>query len=158
LNSPNAVRTESNASGYLLLWRCVGDAAVARWVAVGLGVAWLCRLGYRERDLIRYLMGALTATAVLTPVLHPWYLVWLVPCFVLWRPPALVALTGSVVLAYTVWPGWLERGVWAMPMWARLIEYGLPAIVGAWSVWRVRRCVWPLSFRLATRPRRCPAS
>lgn len=132
-------RIESNASGYLLLWRCVDDAAVARWLAAGLGVAGLWWLGRRERDPVRYLMNALVVAVVLTPVLHPWYLVWLVPGLVFWRPARLVAFSGTVVLAYAVWPIWLAGGSWSVPAWARALEYGLPMVLVVWDVARRRR-------------------
>ena len=86
--------------------------------------------------------------ALLTPVLHPWYLLWLIPCLCVWRLPALMALTGTVVLAYTVWPGYLDGGPWRVPLWARALEYGPVALLGLWSV---RRWWSLLSFPLATK-------
>ena len=78
------------------------------------------------------------AAALLSPVLHPWYLLWLIPSFCFWRPAALVALTGTVVLAYTVWPGYLAGAGWLLPSWARVAEYAPVAILQGLSVMRHR--------------------
>jgi len=67
----------------------------------------------------------------------------------IWRVPALLALTGTAVLAYTVWPGYLAGNTWAIPLWAHLLEYVVVVVVGLWSL----RAWWsPFFFRLATKP------
>ena len=116
-------RVESNASVFLLLLGVFGSPAAARLFSTGLLVGFLIWWGRREPDPARYLFGGLIVMALLSPVLHPWYVVWLIPCCCFWRVPAVLALTGTVVLAYTVWPGYLADGTWSMPVWARLAEY-----------------------------------
>ena len=147
--SAMTARFESNASLYLLLAWLTGSAAAARYLAVGLGTAFALWWARRQADPTKYLLGTLAVAALLSPVLHPWYLVWLIPCFCFWRPPALVALTGTVVLAYTVWPGRLATGAWVLPVWAHALEYAPVLLLG---LWELRRCAWPSSFRLATKP------
>ena len=70
------------------------------------------------------------------PYPHPWYLLWLLPFFCFWRIPSLVALSGTVVFAYAVWPGRLSGGALAMPTWALVAEYA-PAL--ALILWELRR-------------------
>lgn len=139
-------RFESNASGYLLLTWLLGDASIARVAAVGLWVGLLLWWARRESDPIRYLFLGMTAAALLSPVLHPWYLVWIIPCLCFWPVPAVIALSATVVLAYTVWPGYLAQGRWQMPVWARALEYVPVVVLGLWSLsrrwtlkWLVRR-------------------
>jgi len=142
-------RFESNASLYAILAWLTGSASFARWLVIGSWVAFLLWWAQRESDVVRYLLGALTVAALLSPVLHPWYVTWLVPCFCFWRLPPIVALTGTVVLAYTVWPGYLADGVWRVPLWARGLEYAPVLLLGCWEVWR---CVRRSSHHLAVPP------
>ena len=96
-----------------------------------------------------YLLGGLSVVALLSPVLHPWYLLWLVPCFCVYRFPPMMALTGTVVLAYTIWPGQLESGRWAIPIWAHVLEY-LPVVL--FGLWEGVRFASRSSFLSATKP------
>ncbi|PIQ83147.1 MAG: hypothetical protein COV75_09035 [Candidatus Omnitrophica bacterium CG11_big_fil_rev_8_21_14_0_20_63_9] len=128
-------RFESNSSAYLLTASLLGRPGLARWLVTGLWAAWLLWWARRSEDPVRYVLGAFGAAALLSPVLHPWYLLWIVPCFCFIRPPAFVALTLTVVLAYTVWPVHLLDGRWHLPLWARLAEYLPVLILGLWQ-WR----------------------
>ncbi len=142
-------RIESNACVFFVLLKGLGSPAAARIVTL---LLWACLLGFwawRFSDPVAYLCRALAATALLSPVLHPWYLLLLIPCLCFWRPKPIVALTGTVVLAYAVWPGYLARGVWELPLWARLLEYGSILML---FVWEAHACAWRSFFRPATKP------
>lgn len=134
-------RGSSNASLYEILAWLVGSRSAALFMALGLWMALVVWWARREADPIRYLCKTLAAAALLAPALHPWYLTWLVPCFCFRRAPALILLTGTVVLAYTVWPGYLGGGHWAMPWWARIAEYAPVLLVaaGQWLITRMRK-------------------
>jgi hypothetical protein len=146
--SAMTVRFESNASVYLLLTWVVGSPAVGRWLAVGLSAAFLWWWAKRQEDPIRYLLGGVLVIALLSPVLHPWYLVWLTPFFCFWRVPAIVLLTGTVVLSYAVWPGYLASGVWKLPVWAHVLEYAPVLMLGVWELRRLRPKQWPVRVHL----------
>jgi hypothetical protein len=147
-----ATRFEANASLYLGLVWVTRNVVVARLLAFGLGIGFLAWWARRQADPIRYCLGVFAASSLLSPVLHPWYLVWLIPCFCFWRVPALLTLTGTVVLAYTVWPGYLSEGRWELPVWAHVVEYVPVVLLGGWELWR-KRSELGLSFRLATKPK-----
>ena len=134
--SAMTARFESNASGYLLFSWLLGDAGIARVVVGGLWLAILLWWAKREADVVRYLFVGLVAAALLSPVLHPWYLLWLIPCCCFYRVPAVVAWTGTVVLAYTVWPGRLADGRWMLPVWAHVLEYAPVVLLGCWELRR----------------------
>lgn len=138
--SAMTTRFESNASLYVILAWLTRSPDAARVLALLIGVGWMAWWARREADPVKYVLATLAAAALLSPVLHPWYLVWLIPSFCLWRPAALVALTGTVVLAYTVWPGRLATGAWAMPVWAHIVEY-LPVFL---------LLLWPLARTMGT--------
>ncbi len=151
----SALRTSSNGFVFPLLASLLGSAAVAKMVVIGAWATFLVWWGRREADAIRYLLGALTFAALASPALHPWYLLWMIPCFCFYRVPAILALTATVVLAYTMWPGYLADGSWTMPLWARVLEYAPVVMLGCWGM---RRWMWGSSFRLAMKPARLAKS
>jgi hypothetical protein len=144
-----SARFGSNGSVHSVLALLLGNAAVARFICAAGWIAFTWWWARREADAARYLLGTMAVGAVLSPVLHPWYLVWLIPAFCFWRPWPVVALTGTVVLSYTVWLGRLATGAWALPMWARVLEYA-PVLLLA--LWEVGRCVWRSSSLRETKP------
>ncbi len=129
-------RFESNSSIYVLTAMLLGHAALARLLMLLAGAVFLIWWARREADPVRYVLGIFTAAALLSPVLHPWYLIWIIPCFCFVRSPALIALTGTVVLAYTVWPGRLADGRWELPLWAHVAEYAPVVLLGIWELRR----------------------
>jgi hypothetical protein len=148
-------RVESNASLYLLLVGLLRHAVLVRLVAAGVWLAFLLWWARRLEDPIRYIVGVAGVGVLVSPVLHPWYLLWLVPCLCFVRIPAVLALTGTVVLAYTVWPGYLAGGPWTVPLWARLAEY-VP--VFGLGMWGLGRCVRRSLFLPGTKPQGCATS
>jgi hypothetical protein len=91
------------------------------------------------------------ATALLcSPLVYPWYLVWLAPF--LFSPATLPLLvwTVSIDSVYVVW-GIAARGArWAVPTWALAVEYGaLLLAVGSLGL-RLRRRVAPERAQGAT--------
>lgn len=142
-------RVESNASIFLgLLW-LFGASAAARLSTLVLWGGFLLWWSRREADPVRYLAGGYAAAALLSPAMHPWYLLWLIPAFCFWRPAWLLAWSGTVVLAYAVWPGYLRTGMWALPLWARTVEYAPVMVLG---VLEAQRWLWHSSFLPATNP------
>ncbi len=55
----------------------------------------------------------LGATVILSPVVHPWYVCWIVPFLVLYPMVSWIALSGTVFLSYYVLKQYAETGVWA---------------------------------------------
>jgi hypothetical protein len=159
--SAMTARGGANPSLYLLVAGAAEPHRAAPLFALALWGAFLLWWARRESDPVRYIVGGLAAAALLAPALHPWYLVWLIPGFVFWRPAALIALTATAVLAYAVWPGYLASGQWSLPAWAHALQYAPVALLGMWGV---MRWWWGSSFRPATKPqlsvrssRSCPA-
>jgi hypothetical protein len=150
-----SARFGSNGSVHLLLALLLGSSMVARVICAAAWVVFVWWWARREADVVRYLLGVLAVGAILSPVLHPWYLIWLIPTFCFWRPWPAVALTGTVVLSYAVWPGRLASGVWEIPVWAHVLEYVPVGVLGLWEVWR---CRLGLSSQLAMKPRQSVVS
>ena len=70
---------------------------------------------------VEWVLGALL---LLTPALHPWYALWLLPSVALGRRAAWVALAALVPLGYVPLVGWLAGGAWHDPIWTRTVEQG----------------------------------
>jgi hypothetical protein len=67
---------------------------------------------------------------LLAPSVLPSYAVWLLPWLVLRDAPGLLLFTGTVQLAYLVYPGWQAGGPWAVGWELRALEY-LPCLAVA---------------------------
>lgn len=116
-------------------------AFASRAVAgAAIGLVVLVVLGWRLAPLAgtEWILGALL---LLTPALHPWYVVWLVPLVALRRRAAWVALAMLVPLGYVPLATWLAGGPWRDPWWTRGIEHGVCWALLVWDglrAWRRR--------------------
>jgi hypothetical protein len=68
---------------------------------------------------------ALGGFLLLSPTLHPWYVLWVLPLVALGAQPAWLALAALAPLGYLPIAEWRETGAWHEPGWTRLIEHGL---------------------------------
>jgi hypothetical protein len=68
--------------------------------------------------------AAIGAFALLTPTLHPWYVVWLLPLVAAGASWAWLVLAVLVPLGYRPLDGWLLQHQWRDPVWTRALEHG----------------------------------
>ncbi len=89
---------------------------------------------YRSRfDPGRAALWIMAAFVIVSPIVHPWYLLWVLPFAAIrgiWPWPV---FSGTLFLAYLPIDGWLSRGVWEAPGWVPWIEYG--TLVVSFAVW-----------------------
>lgn len=78
----------------------------------------------------------ITAVAFLAlcPSVLPWYALWLLPLVALRDSPGSLLFTGTVGLAYLVYPEWLAGGTWQVGWGVRALEY-LPCVAVAAEAW-----------------------
>jgi hypothetical protein len=76
------------------------------------------------------------AFVLLTPVLHPWYVLWLVPLSAVGASAAWVVLAMLVPLGYRPLDVWLRGGTWHDPLWTRVLEHGL--VLGVLAIDRLQ--------------------
>ena len=116
----------------------------ARAVGVGLGALYCAGAAVFCRDPARLLMHVGGALVLLSPVVHPWYVLWpLVPALArgVW-PWAVLASTS--LLSYAVLDSYdAENSTWTEPSWVVWVEY--PPLVIALAMY------WMLSRRAARR-------
>jgi hypothetical protein len=127
-----------NESLFAPLAALLGHAGAVR---VGAATALLLALGLGWRRVEPAKAGLLVVAAVLLlgPNLLPWYALWLLPFLALRDAPAALLFTGTVALAYLVYPDWRSGERWYLPWSVRLLEYGPSSLVLALDLWRGRR-------------------
>jgi hypothetical protein len=119
---------QSNAGAFALLQQITGSRAAAGALAfagVALVLASCWRAAARAEDAA---FALIFATLLLSPVVHPWYLVWLLALLVIrpiTAPVSLAALwwTFAVPVAYAALPPYAATGIWQVPGWALLVQY-----------------------------------
>ncbi len=136
-----AAQWEFNAPVFRLLRFALDDGRTAR-VILGLlfGCAAMCA-PFWVADPIRsgYLLTGLFLW--LTPTMHPWYVIWLLPFLVIYRSSAWLTFSCLAPLSYTVLIGFATEGIWEEKTWVMGVEYG--GFVAVWAgvalVQRLRR-------------------
>jgi hypothetical protein len=103
------------------------------------------RLRSQEQDDLRLWKYAFWLTGtflLLTPTMHPWYLTWILPFLCFFRSPGWILLTGTVVLARSVYIGFDATGVWREIEWIRLAEYAPPYLLLLWGpIYRIGKWI-----------------
>jgi glycosyl transferase family 87 len=77
-------------------------AFFARVLLAGILVVLLAVIGWRVADLETAVFASLGALLLLSPTLHPWYLLWVLPLAALLREPAFLFLAFAAPLAYAL--------------------------------------------------------
>lgn len=120
------------------LFAVLGTAPPA--LAAGLAFALLLVLGgwlaRRSLEPATASLAMASAWLLLMPSVLPWYALWLLPPLVLVDAAGALAFTGTVALAYLVYPGWLAGGPWQVGWPVRALEYGVPLAIQAWVLAR----------------------
>ncbi len=128
-----------NGSVHALLTPLIGYHP-ARYVVAALFLGWAGWLTGRGGDVARSFLLLFVGLVVLSPVVHPWYGLWLIALLPLF--PSVPLLTFSVLLplSYLAWTAQAAGGSWAVPGWVPWLEYGLPLALalGLWAAQRRR--------------------
>jgi hypothetical protein len=96
-------------------------------------------LAWRRTETVAAATAVVAASLLLGPNVLPWYALWLVPLLVLRDEPALLLFTGTVSLAYLVYPVWQSGEPWKIGWGWRALEYGPCVLVAAWTEWSRKR-------------------
>lgn len=104
---------------------------LARLVVAALALAWIVRLTFRRGlDVSREAFLAVGGVLLLSPTLHPWYLLWVLPFAAAYASWPWLLLAALAPLAYAT----TGEVSWSV----RLVEYGLPAALAVWLAARRR--------------------
>ena len=96
----------------------------ARWISSLALVAISLWVSARVADPLRAVFFIMGAYLLLTPTVHPWYVLWLLPFLPLFPHPAGLLFSWLVFLAYHVLDRYRSDGVWMEEPWVRWSEYG----------------------------------
>ena len=100
-----------------------GAHAAARLICAG-GVALACLAApILIADPLRVLFVILSVFILLSPTLHPWYLLWILPFLPFFPNPAWLCLSGLVIFSYEVLGRYVHLGVWEEQTWVRWLEF-----------------------------------
>jgi hypothetical protein len=90
----------------------------------------------RCRDPIRIALAVLGAQLLLSPTVHPWYLLWILPLLPMWPAPAWMAFSWLVALSYQVLDGYSTSGDWSLAAWVLWVEYVPVYLLLCWPLGR----------------------
>jgi alpha-1,6-mannosyltransferase len=125
-----------NETAFALLHAMAGGRIGAVALAASLATAVAVMMAYRRVEPARGALAVVVAWLLLAPSVLPWYALWLVPLLVLVDAPAVLLFTGTVALAYLVYPDWLAGSRWEVSWTVRAVEYGPCAVVALVSWFR----------------------
>ena len=80
--------------------------------------------GWKTADPFRALFFIMGTYLLLTPTLHPWYLLWILPLMPLFPNTAWLLLSGLVIFSYNALFRELDTGLWVEQTWVKWVEYG----------------------------------
>jgi alpha-1,6-mannosyltransferase len=124
-----------NETLFTLLASVLGSHAAAVRAGALLTLALALVLGWRRTEPVAAATAVVVASLLLAPNVLPWYALWLLPLLVLRDEPAALLFTGTVPLAYLVYPAWQSGEPWKLHWGWRALEYGPCAAVALRRAW-----------------------
>ena len=136
----------ANEGAFAVIATLAGDPVRARIVAAALVLAVVGWATWRGFSVERALLWIIGAGLLLSPTVHPWYALWVLPMAALRGHRAFLLLGGLVFLGYWGLASYEATGVWPQPLWNRTLIW-LP-------VWLM--LLWDASRWLHRRPAMSP--
>jgi hypothetical protein len=124
-----------NETLFTPLFVLLGSHAAAVRAGALLTLALAVVLSWRRTEPVAAATAVVVASLLLAPNVLPWYALWLLPLLVLRDEPAALLFTGTVSLAYVVFPDWQSGEPWKLGWGFRALEYGPCAAVALRGWW-----------------------
>lgn len=118
-----------NETLFAVLTTAAGQRAAAGLGALAVGSLALL-LAWRRTEPAAAALVVVAGVLLLAPSVFPWYAIWLLPLLTLRDAPAALLFTGTVGLAYLVYPAWQSGEPWQVGWAVRAFEY-LPCLAVA---------------------------
>lgn len=128
-----------NAGLYRGLELLPGHPDLPRWIGAVVVGGLAIHAALRRWALDRALFWTIGSALLLSPTLHPWYVLWALPFACLSLNRGWLLLSGTVFLAYAGRGAYLSTGVWPEPAWLAWLIHGPPLALLARDGWRGRR-------------------
>jgi hypothetical protein len=119
-----------NETLFAALLALTGSHRAAALTAAALVVALALVLAAVRTEPVAAGIAVVAASLLLGPNVLPWYALWFLPFLVVRPEPAALLFTGTVALAYLVYPTWQSGERWEVGWGIRALEYG-PCLVVA---------------------------
>ncbi|WP_419949947.1 glycosyltransferase 87 family protein [Candidatus Palauibacter sp.] len=129
---------EFNAGIYRVLERLPGHPDLPKWIGAAVVGGLALRAGFRRWPLERAFFWTIGCALLLSPTLHPWYVLWALPFACLSANRGWLLLSGTVFLSYAGRDAYLSTGAWPEPAWQAWLIHGPPLALLAWDGWRGR--------------------
>ncbi len=113
-----------NETLFAALLALTGSHPTAVLTAAALVVALALVLAAARTEPVAAGVAVVAASLLLGPNVLPWYALWFLPFLVVRPEPAALLFTGTVALAYLVYPAWQSGERWAVGWGIRALEYG----------------------------------
>ncbi len=110
----------ANEGAFLLFSGTLRDPQLARMAAASVVVAVAGYTWFRRMGLEAALFWTLGAGILLSPTVHPWYVLWVLPFAALRSNPAFLSLTVTAFFGYWGLAEFQISGDWPLPLWVRL--------------------------------------
>ena len=118
-----AERWEFNPGLFQILARSVGAGATPRWLAAGTVAGIAAWAAWKSWRVDRALFWTIGAALLLSPTLHPWYVLWILPFACLFESGPWILLTGTAFLGYAGRDAFHATGVWPQPTWLAVLVH-----------------------------------
>ena len=132
----------ANEGAFAVIAHLVGDPVRARAAVAVLVLAVTGYVTWRRFSVERALLWIIGAGVLLSPTVHPWYVLWLLPMAALRGHAPFLLLGGLAFLGYWGLAAYEATGVWPQPGWNRAAMW-----VPVWGMllWRLvpRGGAWP---------------
>ena len=127
------------------------DPVHARVAAAAVVVAVVAWATWRRLPVERALLWIMGAGLLVSPTVHPWYVLWILPMSALLGSRPFLLLGGLVFLGYWGLASYEAAGVWPQPIWTRAAIW-LP--VWLMLLWRTGCFDGPVASCEVPRPNR----
>ena len=101
---------------------------------IGIGGLSISYVFWRVRPFSKQVFWLVGSFILLSPTVHPWYLLWVFPVAVWHRSLAWVALCCAYPLWYVALATWdSQTQSWDPPLWPQIVSYGFFVVVFCWE-------------------------
>lgn len=112
----------------------------SRWICMILGGSVVLYAWLRLRNIEDQLFGVVGAFILLSPTVHPWYLLWIFPLALLRKNRPWILLCAMYPLWYVALTTWdAASQSWEPPLWPQIMSYGIFFAYGIWEKGRVSK-------------------
>ncbi|MYB05377.1 MAG: DUF2029 domain-containing protein [Gemmatimonadetes bacterium] len=124
----------ANEGAFALIGALVGDPVQARIVAAALVLGVVAYVTWRGFSIERALLWIIGAGLLLSPTVHPWYVLWVLPMAALRDSRPFLLLGGLAFLGYWGLASYEATGVWPQPAWTRAAMWLPVWLMLLWTV------------------------